>query len=109
MATGESHRARAQMFAADELGPTLSEDDARARGRVGIVRMVRGSSFEGSASALEGKTEFSNLQGVPAEEGVRRRARHGLAVAQKVVSVDVGGIAGERLRARGGTRAGVRG
>ena len=31
VATGESHRARAQMFAADELGPTLSEDDARAR------------------------------------------------------------------------------
>ena len=95
------------MFAADELGPTLSEADARARGRVGIVRGGRGSSFE--ASALEGKTEFSNLQGVPAEEGIRRRARHGLAVAQKVVSVDVGGIAGERLRARGGTRAGVRG
>ena len=108
MATGEGHRARAQIFAADELGPTLGEDDARARGRGGVVRGVRGSLFEGGARALQGEREFPDLEGVPAEEGVRRRARHGLAVAQEVVSVHVGGIAGERLRARGGVRAGVR-
>ena len=108
MATGEGHRARAQIFAADELGPTLGEDDARARGRGGVVRGVRGSFFEGGVRALQGETEFSDLEGVPAEEGVRRRARHGLAVAQEVVSVHVGGIAGERLRARGGVRARVR-